>query len=133
MVDFYSDFQGIDRLYHIEDGDGFFSLVLLEMPDKVPLDFAADYPVDPFRFLNIVFPDDFNAGRNGFQDFPGLSRLSGGYQYDAIGQLSKYLPDVLLNCRGYLAVYPAPPVVVSAVSLAAAAPECNRCIALSNH
>jgi hypothetical protein len=55
------------------------------MPDKVPGGSIADYLIGLFSFLDIVFADDFDAGSNGFQDFLRLSRLGGGYQFDAIG------------------------------------------------
>jgi hypothetical protein len=54
------------------------------MPDKMPFGLTSDYPVGLFSFLDVVFPDDFNAGGDGFQDFPGLSGLGGGDESDAV-------------------------------------------------
>jgi len=83
FIDFRRDFRGVDRLYNVEDFDGSFDLVLLEVPDEMPFGFLTDFPVSPLRFLDVVFPDCSDTGLDSFEYLAGLSRLGGGYQQHA--------------------------------------------------
>jgi len=88
---------GVHGLYHVEQVDRLFYLVLLEMADEVPLRPVPDGLAGGFAFLDVVFPDELHPRLQRLHYLFRGSGLGGGYQLHAGGQLAEDLVDVLGN------------------------------------
>gem|GEM_PF-5743184 len=84
----------VDRLDHIEDFDGPLDLVRLEMAKAMPPGPAADGGESGLGFLDVILPDDRDAGLDRFEDVLGRLRFRRGHELDSRGKLGQNRPDV---------------------------------------
>jgi hypothetical protein len=96
-VDFLRHLRRIDGFNHVEDFDGFFNFIFLEVADAMPLRDFADSPEVVFGFLNIIFPEDRDAGLHGSGDFSGRAGFDRRHELNAGGQFAENLLDVQGN------------------------------------